>query len=74
MSQHVELSSHGSKPLVKVYTGARLHRMFSRFSDRSVYKRQLIATELPRMLAWMPIGVAGRMMGWNLIIKARKSR
>jgi len=74
MSQHVELSSHGSKPLVKVYTGARLHRMFSRFADRSIYKRQLIATELPRTLAWMPIGLAGRMMGWNLIIKARKSR
>jgi ubiquinone/menaquinone biosynthesis C-methylase UbiE len=74
MSSNVELSSHGSKPLVKVYTAARLRRMFSRFDDIRIYKRQLIAEELPPSLKWMPIGLAGRLMGWNLIVKARKPR
>ena len=72
MSRHVELSEHGSKPLVKVYTAARLRRMFGRFERLAIFKRQLIQEELPRWLSWMPLGLAGRLMGWNLIIKAHK--
>jgi ubiquinone/menaquinone biosynthesis C-methylase UbiE len=72
MSRHVELSAHGSKPLVKVYTARRIRKIFSRFEDVRIYKRQLTRTELPRLLHWMPIDLAGRLMGWNLILKARK--
>src|SRR5262249_39795402 len=68
MSQHVELSEHGSRPLVKVYTAARLRRMFADFRRVQIYKRQLIAPELPEALNWMPLGLAGRLMGWNLIV------
>lgn len=72
MSQHVEISEHDSRPLVKVYTAARLRRMFSAFESVSISKRQMLAVELPRGLQWMPIGMAGRLMGWNLIVKAHK--
>jgi len=72
MSRHVEISEHGSKPLVKVYTAKRLRQMFSDFENIRIYKRQLIRDELPQRMKWMPVGLAGRLFGWNLIIKARK--
>ena len=30
--------------------------------------------ELPDWLKWMPLQTAEKLMGWNLIIKARKPR
>ncbi len=72
MSGSVELTSHESRPLVKVYTEKRLREMFSSFERISVHKRQLVAEEVPPVLKWIPLHVLGRMMGWNLIIKAHK--
>jgi len=72
MSESVELSEHGAKPLVKVYTARRLRRMFARFEKIRICKRQMIQEELPQRLQWFPLGLAGRLAGWNLIIKARK--
>src|SRR5205823_3425622 len=72
MSRHVEVSEHGSKPLVKVYTAKRLRQMFSDFEGIRIYKRQLMREELPKGLKWIRLGLAGRLFGWNLIIKARK--
>jgi ubiquinone/menaquinone biosynthesis C-methylase UbiE len=72
MSQYVELSSQGQKPLVKVYTADRLRRMFGKFDGVKIYKRQLIAEEVPARLRWLPVGLLGRLMGWNLIVKAAK--
>lgn len=73
MSQTVELSEHGSRPLVKVYTAARLRRMFSDFEAIKICKRQMVVEELPKSLArFMSLETAGRLMGWNLIIKAKK--
>jgi glycosyltransferase involved in cell wall biosynthesis/ubiquinone/menaquinone biosynthesis C-methylase UbiE len=74
MSRHVEISQNDARPLVKVYTASRLKRLFDRFEPRVVYKRQLIASELPGWLTWMPVGLAGRLMGWNVVIKATKPR
>ena len=74
MSCNVEISEHGAKPLVKAYTAKRLREMFRDFDDITICKRQLLAEELPRRLKWMPIVPAGKLMGWNLIIKARKPR
>jgi ubiquinone/menaquinone biosynthesis C-methylase UbiE len=73
MSRYVEISQNDARPLVKVYSAARLRSMFARFESRRIYKRQLVKSELPGLLAWMPVGLAERMMGWNLIIKARKA-
>jgi ubiquinone/menaquinone biosynthesis C-methylase UbiE len=74
MSANVELSEHGQKPLVKVYTARRLRQMFSDFEKIHVYKRQMVREELPARFAWFPLDLAGRLAGWNLIIKARKPR
>ena len=38
------------------------------------YGAQLMASELPGWLKWMPPGLAGRLMGWNIVIKASKPR
>ena len=63
---------------MKVYTGRRLKRLFEGFDPRVVYKRQMIAAELPEefqwILKWMKLETAGRLMGWNVIIKATKPR
>jgi ubiquinone/menaquinone biosynthesis C-methylase UbiE len=72
MSRYVEISEHGSKPLVKVYTAARLRQMFARFRGIRIHKQQMIKAELPVCLNWVPLGLAGRLMGWNLVIKAQK--
>ncbi|PYQ97519.1 MAG: hypothetical protein DMF95_09945 [Acidobacteria bacterium] len=78
MSRHVEITENDARPLVKVYTGRRLKRLFEGFDPRVVYKRQMIAAELPEefqwILKWMKLETAGRLMGWNVIIKATKPR
>jgi glycosyltransferase involved in cell wall biosynthesis/ubiquinone/menaquinone biosynthesis C-methylase UbiE len=72
MSRHVELSANDARPLVKVYTARRLRELFRRFEEIAILKRQLTAPELAGPLRWIPLGVAGRLVGWNLIVKARK--
>ncbi len=72
MSRHVELTENGAKPLVKVYTRSRLRRMFHDFHHVRICQRQILRPELPLGLVWMPLGLAGRLMGWNLIVKATK--
>jgi glycosyltransferase involved in cell wall biosynthesis/ubiquinone/menaquinone biosynthesis C-methylase UbiE len=73
MSRSVERSDHaGARPLVKVYTKKRLRRLFDGFTDIQVVRRQMVAAEVPRLLTWVPLPTLGKMMGWNLIIKARK--
>jgi glycosyltransferase involved in cell wall biosynthesis/ubiquinone/menaquinone biosynthesis C-methylase UbiE len=76
MSETVEITENDAKPLVKVYTRRRLHELFARqgFEDISIVKRQLMEAELPEWLKWMPLSTAERLMGWNLIVKAKKPR
>lgn len=72
MSEHVEISSKGQKPLVKVYTGGRLRDMFSNFEKIDICKRQLLADELPVVMRRIPVRWWMRHIGWNLIVKAIK--
>lgn len=72
MSETVEISEHGSRPLVKVYTPARLKRMFGRFERLQILQRQMVDEERRQALKWIPTALLGRLMGWNLIVKARK--
>ena len=72
MSCSVEMTTTGSRPLVKVYTKPRIRRMFDRFERVTIDQRQLTAGEMPRPLRWMNLDLAGRLMGWNLIVKAYK--
>lgn len=72
MSRHVEITENGAKPLVKVYTPQRLRKLFRDFKDLRILQRQITAPELMGILSWIPLRLAGRLMGWNLIIKAVK--
>jgi ubiquinone/menaquinone biosynthesis C-methylase UbiE len=74
MSRSVEMTSTGSRPLVKVYTKPRLRALFSQFERISIEQHQLVAAEVPRGLRWVPLPWLGRLMGWNLVIKAYKPR
>jgi ubiquinone/menaquinone biosynthesis C-methylase UbiE len=74
MSRTVERSEIGARPLVKVYTARRLRRLFGDFTRISIVKRQLIPAEVPRRLSRVPARWLGRVVGWNLIIKAYKPR
>jgi glycosyltransferase involved in cell wall biosynthesis/ubiquinone/menaquinone biosynthesis C-methylase UbiE len=74
MSTAVEKSSNEARPLVKVYTRARLRAMFAAagFTDIEIVQRQLLSSEVPRLLSWLPLEWLESRMGWNLIVKARK--
>lgn len=74
MSGSVEKSTKGQRPLVKVYTRARLRKLFddAGFERITIAQRQMVKGELPRILGWVPVSIAGRIAGWNLILKAYK--
>jgi glycosyltransferase involved in cell wall biosynthesis/ubiquinone/menaquinone biosynthesis C-methylase UbiE len=73
MSAAVERSDNAAaRPLVKVYTRRRLRKLFDRFEDVEVVQRQMVPAEVPRLLTRVPVAELGKVMGWNLIIKARK--
>jgi len=75
MSREVEISVHGNAtPLVKVYTKQNLRSMFKKkgFVDIQILQRQLIKEELHSWMRWIPLSIAGKLLGWNLIIKAVK--
>jgi glycosyltransferase involved in cell wall biosynthesis/ubiquinone/menaquinone biosynthesis C-methylase UbiE len=71
MSRTVERSGNEARPLVKVYTKARLRSLFRDFTGIRIEQRQ-ISPELvpPRLSIFLPF--IERVAGWNLIIKARK--
>lgn len=73
MSREVEVTSTGATPLVKVYTGDRLRKMFSKFDNINIVKRQLVRAEVPKFLRFVPLNLLERFLGWNLIVKAIKS-
>lgn len=74
MSGSVEKSTKGQRPLVKAYTRERLRALFETagFQNISIVQRQMVKQELPVFLQWFPVSLAGRIAGWNLIIKAYK--
>jgi glycosyltransferase involved in cell wall biosynthesis/ubiquinone/menaquinone biosynthesis C-methylase UbiE len=75
MSWAVERSDNaGARPLVKVYTRRRLAALFDGFTDVRIEQQQLIPGEVPRILARVPRRWLARLLGWNLVIKARKPR
>jgi len=73
MSRSVERSDNAAaRPLVKVYTKKRLMKLFDGFADVEIVQRQMVPAEVPRLLTWVPLPTLGKVMGWNLVIKARK--
>lgn len=74
MSRNVEISTSGARPLVKAYTSRQVRDLFKNFSDVSIYRRQLVTSEVPRWLRFVPLTQLERLIGWNLIVKAVKPR
>jgi glycosyltransferase involved in cell wall biosynthesis/ubiquinone/menaquinone biosynthesis C-methylase UbiE len=73
LSRVVERSDNDARPLVKVYTKARLRKLFAAFTDIEIVQRQMMPAELPKRLRrFLP--QIERVAGWNLIVKANKPR
>jgi glycosyltransferase involved in cell wall biosynthesis/ubiquinone/menaquinone biosynthesis C-methylase UbiE len=73
MSRAVERSDNAAAhPLVKAYTRTGLRQLFDGFLDIEILRRQLDAGAVPRVLSRVPRRYLEGIMGWNLIIKARK--
>ena len=75
MSRRVEITKNDARPLVKVYTARSLRHLFTGFEGNQVFKRQMVKEELPEGAEkWISLETAGRLAGWNVIIKAIKPR
>lgn len=74
MSRFVEITENDARPLVKVYTRPRLRALFRGFERIRIVQRQMVAAEVPRMLSWIRLPTLGKLMGWNLVLKAYKPR
>ncbi len=73
LSRSVERTDNDAQPLVKVYTRPAARHLFRDFTDVSIVQRQMEAWELPRPLRRYLTSIE-RVVGWNLIVKARKPR
>jgi SAM-dependent methyltransferase len=54
------------------FTGRGLKRLFRRFIDHRVHKRQLRRSEVPHIWRWAPLPLLERVMGRVLVMKAFK--
>jgi ubiquinone/menaquinone biosynthesis C-methylase UbiE len=71
MSRTVERTGNDARPLVKVYTRARLRALFGAFEEVRIVQRQISPELVPRRLRRL-LALVERLAGWNLILKARK--
>ena len=75
MSQYVEYSDTGRRPLVKAYTSAEVREMFRQFERIEVTVRQLERHDLKaagRLLPESTFRWLEHNFGWNLIVSATK--
>jgi ubiquinone/menaquinone biosynthesis C-methylase UbiE len=54
------------------FTARSLRRLFSRFIEHRIHKRQLRRREVPHIWRWAPLSVLERFMGRVLVLKAFK--
>jgi ubiquinone/menaquinone biosynthesis C-methylase UbiE len=54
------------------FTRRELRRLFCRFIEHRIHKRQLRRSELPHILRWAPMPVLERLVGHALVLKAFK--
>lgn len=60
------------RPEDATFTARALRRLFGRFIEHRVYKRQLRRSEVPHVWRWLPVSVLERMWGHVLVLKAFK--
>jgi ubiquinone/menaquinone biosynthesis C-methylase UbiE len=56
----------------KRFSGRSLRRLFTRFAEHRLYKRQLRRRETPYIWRWLPLPLLERLMGHVLVLKAFK--
>jgi SAM-dependent methyltransferase len=54
------------------FSGRKLRRLFGRFVEHRVYKRQLRRSDVPHVWRWLPLPLLERLMGRVLVVKAFK--
>src|SRR5204863_6014086 len=54
------------------FSGRGLCRLFGRFVEQRVHKRQLRRSEVPHLWRWLPLPLLERLLGRVLVIKAFK--
>ncbi len=59
-------------PAQRSFSARRLKRLFHRFVEHRVHKRQLRRAEVPHLWRWAPLPVLERLMGRVLVVKAFK--
>jgi SAM-dependent methyltransferase len=52
------------------YSAAQVRRLFHRFSEMRIRKRQLRRVEVPHVWRWIPLPILARLMGRVLVLKA----
>jgi ubiquinone/menaquinone biosynthesis C-methylase UbiE len=65
------LASSG-KAGARGYSGRSLRRLFGRFIEHRIHKRQLRRSEVPHVWRWAPLSILERLMGRILVLKAFK--
>jgi ubiquinone/menaquinone biosynthesis C-methylase UbiE len=61
-----------SERTVSHYSARGLRRLFGRFVEHRIHKRQLRRSEVPHVWRWLPLPVLERLMGRVLVLKAFK--
>ncbi len=54
------------------YSGHDLRKLFGRFTEHRIHKRQLRRSEAPHLWRWLPLPLLARLMGRVLVLKAFK--
>jgi ubiquinone/menaquinone biosynthesis C-methylase UbiE len=61
-----------AEPAPAAFSARGLRRLFARFCESRVWKRQLRRAEVPHVWRWMPLAMLERLMGRFLVFKAFK--
>jgi SAM-dependent methyltransferase len=75
MSKYVEFNEGGGRPLVKVYSRRQARKLFSMFREVKIQVEQMTRPELYLIGRFVPEKIfqsLRRIVGWNVIITARK--
>jgi SAM-dependent methyltransferase len=59
-------------PVAGRFTGRGLRRLFGRFIEHRIHKRQLRRSEVPHIWRWLPLPLLERLFGRVLVLKAFK--